>query len=111
VGRQNENEEQESNHKECPLSSLFLESPSFHRGPLSDAGEDGRGCGVKLARHEDGYQIVALRGSATCPSAVSRALLRLARDFDGALLARVLGWIERDSIADGQEGKEVLRRY
>ena len=54
---------------------------------------------------------MALRGSATRPSAVSRALLRLARDFDGALLARVLGWIERDSIADGQEGKEVLRHY
>ena len=56
-----------------------------------------------------GYQIVALRGSAIRPSAVFRTLLCLARDFGGALLARVVGWIECDSTADGPEGTDVLR--
>jgi hypothetical protein len=33
-----------------------------------------------------------------CPSrvAVFQALLRLVRDFDGALLTRLVGWMERD---------------
>jgi len=41
---------------------------------------------------------VALRGSATHPSAVFRTLLRLARDFDGAWLARVVGGLNATTL-------------
>jgi hypothetical protein len=48
------------------------------------------------------HEVAELSGSAVSPSAVFRALLRLVRDFDGALLVRLVGLMEREGNADEQ---------
>jgi hypothetical protein len=55
------------------------------------------------------HEIAQMRGSTPSRSALVRALLRLARDFDGALLSRLVEWIERDGIAGEPERQGVLR--
>ena len=54
-------------------------------------------------------EVATMRGSAPSQSALVRALLRLARDFDGALLSRLVGLIEIESNDGKHEGKDVLR--
>jgi hypothetical protein len=48
------------------------------------------------------HEVAELTGSAPSHAAVFRALLRLVRDFDGALLVRLVGLMEREGNADGQ---------
>ena len=48
------------------------------------------------------HEVAELGGKAVSHSAVFRALLRLVRDFDGALLVRLVGSLEREGNADGQ---------
>jgi hypothetical protein len=48
------------------------------------------------------HEVAELSGSAVSPSAVLRALLRLVRDFDGALLFRLVKLLEREGNAEGQ---------
>ena len=49
--------------------------------------------------------VAAQRGSAVRPAAVFRALLRLVHDFDGALLVRLVGYLEREDNAGGRKGE------
>jgi len=53
-------------------------------------------------------EVATMRGSAPSQSALVRALLRLARDFDGALLHRLVGLIEIEGTAGEPEGQEIL---
>jgi hypothetical protein len=48
------------------------------------------------------HEVAKLGGKAVSHSAVFRALLRLARDFDSALLVRLVGLMEREGNADEQ---------
>ena len=57
---------------------------------------------------EFAQEVAAMRGKAPSRSAVLRALLRLARDFDGALLHRLVGLIEIEGTAGEPEGQEIL---
>jgi hypothetical protein len=54
-------------------------------------------------------EVATMRGSAPSQSALVRALLRLARDFDGALLSRLVGWLERVDTAGEPRRPDVLR--
>ena len=67
-------------------------------------GPDGEAMLAELAQ-----EVAAIRGKAPSRSAVFRALLRLARDFDGALLHRLVGLIEIESTAGEPEGEDILR--
>ena len=49
--------------------------------------------------------VAAQRGSAVSQATVFRALLRLVHDFDGALLVRLVGYIEREGNAGGRKGE------
>jgi hypothetical protein len=48
------------------------------------------------------HEVAELTGSAPSHAAVFRALLRLARDFDGALLVRLVGLMEHEANAERQ---------
>ena len=54
-------------------------------------------------------EVAVIRGKAPSHSAVFRALLRLARDFDGALLHRLVGLIEIADSAGEPEGQDRFR--
>ena len=56
------------------------------------------------------HEVAEMLGRAPSRSAVFRALLRLARDFDGALLARLVGLIEREGNASRPGEKDAFRR-
>jgi len=66
-------------------------------------GPDGEAMLAELAQ-----EVAAIRGKASSRSAVFRALLRLARDFDGALLHRLVGLIEIEGTAGEPEGQDIL---
>ena len=55
------------------------------------------------------HEVTALRGYAPTHAAVFRALLRLMRDFDGALLARLVEWIDRNDQQKTSPGQESER--
>jgi hypothetical protein len=57
---------------------------------------------------EFAQEVAAMRGKAPSRSAVLRALLRLARDFDGALLLRLVKLIEIEGIPGEPKGQDRL---
>ena len=69
----------------------------------STLGPDGETMLAELAQ-----EVAAMRGKAPSRSAVLRALLRLARDFEGALLLRLVKLIEIEGIPGEPKGQDRL---